>query len=212
MTSYASQAGRADGTSEWNQLDFAVRSIMNRMATATIVQVKAVSGATVDVQPMVHQLDGAANAVPHGIIHGVPVWRAQGGGSAVILDPQVGDVGLAIFAHSDVSSVKANAAPSPPGSLRRFSWADAIYLGGLLNQTPTRWLRFAPDGAIELAGDDTITIRTSGSIRLSTDIVSASGTIAADKIVPMNGVSTTAVDKNGKVLTFTNGILTGVSA
>lgn len=209
MTSYAGQATPPSGTSQWNRLEFAMRSILNRTATMTLVQVKAVDGLSVDVQPMVHQLDGADNAVPHGVVHGVPVWRYQGGSSAVIVDPVVGDIGIALFAHSDISSVKATKAAAPPGSRRKFSWSDAIYMGGILNGDPTQFIRMNAAGGIDIKASGAITINASdgqNTIKLTGGLVSTVGNFAAG-----NGVTTVAVDKNGKTLTFTNGILTGAT-
>ena len=142
---FAGLADRDSGNSEFNRMDFVVRSIMGKMATMTLVQVVAVSGGSVDIKPIVTQLDGAGNAIPHGVIHNAPVWRYQAGSAAVILDPVVGDIGVALFAQSDISSAKFNKAESTPGSRRRFDWADAIYLGGVLNGAPTTFVRLLGD-------------------------------------------------------------------
>ncbi len=202
---YAGTGTLASGTSEWNRLDFAMRSIVNKMATATLVQVKAVRAGSVDVQPMVHQLDGAKNAVPHGVIHNLPVWRYQAGGNAVIMDPVVGDIGLAVFAHSDISSAKANKAPSNPGSFRKFDWADGIYLGGVLNAEPTQWVKFLPNGGVELVATAQVKMTTSGTVLLDAGLVSTTHTLAAG-----NGATGTFTSQDGKVVTVANGIVTRI--
>lgn len=147
---FTGMAGLADANGEWNKLQFAIRQVMNRMATTNLVQVKAVEetpdGWTVDVQPMVAQVDGAGNAVPHGVVHNLPVWRVQGGTSAVIVVPVVGDIGIAVFASTDISGVKRAKEPTTPGSGRRFDWADGMYLGGILNALPTQFIRLDDDG------------------------------------------------------------------
>lgn len=147
----------ASGTDEYNQLDFVVRSILNRIGTATLVQVKKVTAAGevapvgfIDVSPMVAMIDGAGKTTPHGIIHNVPYFRLQGGTNAVIIDPVVGDIGICVFASRDISSVKQNKAPANPGSRRTFSYADALYLGGVLNAAPERYIRFKSDGDVEI--------------------------------------------------------------
>lgn len=154
---YAGQGDRQSGTSEWNRMDAAIRSVMNKMATMTLVKVLALRGRTVDIQPIVAQLDGAGNAVPHGTIHNVPVWRYQAGGVAVIVDPVAGDIGMAVFAHSDISTAKATGTDSPPGSKRRFDWADAVYLGGLFGSEPTTSIRLGPDG-VSIDSDQPVVI------------------------------------------------------
>lgn len=149
-SAFTGMAGLADANGEWNRLQFAIRQVMNRMATTNLVVVRAVEetadGFTVDVQPMVAQVDGAGNAVPHGVIHNLPVWRVQGGTSAVIVVPTVGDIGIAVFASTDISGVKRAKEPTTPGSGRRFDWADGMYLGGILNAAPTQFIRLDQDG------------------------------------------------------------------
>jgi hypothetical protein len=181
---YTGFAGLQNLGSEWNRLDFAVRSILNQTATTTLVQVKAVSGSTmtgfaVDVQPMVSQVDGAGNAVPHGTIHAMPVWRVQGGISAVIVQPAVGDIGVAVFASSDISGVKRSGAPTTPGSARRYDWADGIYLGGLYG-TPTQTI------VMDAAG---VTITSAGTVTIDAPTLAVTGDITTGAGSTFNGKS-----------------------
>jgi len=160
---YTGTAPPAAYSGDWNQMEFAIRSVMAGMATTTLVQIKAVraqsGGYVVDVQPMVAQVDGAGNAVEHGVIHGMPVWRVQGGTSAVIVEPAVGDIGVAVFCSSDISGVKKNEAPSPPGSFRKFDWGDGIYLGGVMGAAPTQFVRMDAAG-ITLTSPTAVTVDT----------------------------------------------------
>ena len=155
---------------DYNAHAFLIQSLLNRAATATLVQVKAVTNAGgiapvgyVDVQPMVAQVDGVGNAVPHGGVHNLPYFRIQGGASAIILDPQVGDIGVAVFCDHDISAVKASKAPATPGSWRRFDMADGVYIGGVLNGTPTQYIAFTSSGisiaapTVAIIGDLTVT-------------------------------------------------------
>ncbi|KML48199.1 hypothetical protein VL15_30575 [Burkholderia cepacia] len=118
-----------------------------------LVEVKAVTNAGsvspvgfVDVLPLVNQLDGSDNAMPHGVIHNLPYFRLQGGANAVIIDPQVGDIGLAVIEDRDISSVKANRGPANPGSKRIFDMADGLYIGGFLNGAPSQYVQFSAAG------------------------------------------------------------------
>lgn len=135
--------------------DFIIRSVLAGIATATIVKVVAVTNSggvepvgTVDIQPLVMRINGDGQIFSHGTIHGVPYQRLQGGANAVILDPQVGDIGIAVFASRDISSVIATKAESQPGSRRMFSWGDAMYIGGILNGTPTQYVQFSAAGIV----------------------------------------------------------------
>lgn len=136
-----------------NALQFLVRQILTEVHTATIVEVQASTNAGadeavgfVDVKVLVNLLDGEGKAHPHDTIHHLPYYRLQGGANAVILDPQKGDLGIALFAERDISSVKTNKAQSNPGTRRKFDWADGMYIGGLLNGVPTQYVRFSSSG------------------------------------------------------------------
>lgn len=187
---YTTFGALPDATSEYNRMAFVVRSIMAQQATTTLVIVRAVDGDTVDVQPMVAQVDGAGNAVDHGIIHGLPVWRLQGGNSAVIVVPAVGDIGLAVFASTDISNVKRAKEPTTPGSFRRFDWADGIYLGGLLNAEPTQFLRMDDSGVTITAADGQPVTINADSVVVNADTVSMSGDLSVTGSITSGAGST----------------------
>jgi len=150
---YVGTGEEGSRASDLDATSFLVSQIINRIATTALVRVTAVSAAgevspvgLLDCQPMVHQIDGHGVGVPHGIINNVPYFRLQGGANAVILDPQVGDIGIAVFASRDSSSVKSGKVPGVPNSRRRYDWADALYIGGVLNGMPVQFVRFSADG------------------------------------------------------------------
>jgi hypothetical protein len=141
------------GSSHFNAISFIVSQLLNARNVATLVEVKAVTNAGglspvgfVDVMPLVNQLDGDGNAVAHGVVHNLPYFRLQGGANAVIIDPEVGDIGMAVFADRDISSVKASGAAANPGSMRRSDMADGMYVGGFLNGMPNQYVQFNSGG------------------------------------------------------------------
>lgn len=127
------------------------RFLSGKMFT-TIVMVKAVypgeenQMSFVDVRPMVHGTNGAGEMIERGDIFNVPVWRLQAGDRAVIMDPEVGDIGFISCCDEDSRNVKKNQSPSLPASSRNHSYGDAIYMGGLLNQAPLQFAKFHRDG------------------------------------------------------------------
>jgi len=173
-------------TSEVNAQAHLFQSLASRMATATVGLVKAVTpggtgGASfVDIQPMVSQVDGAGNAVPHGTIHNVPVFRLQSGGNAVILDPAVGDIGIVVFAMRDISVVKTSRAPSQPGSARRYDMADALYIGGVLNGGATQFVQFVSGGGINITATGPVNITTSGAVAITSSALTHNGKNVGD--------------------------------
>ncbi|MDR9839464.1 oxidoreductase [Herbaspirillum huttiense] len=161
---YKGQQGPNSSAGDFNLQQFMIRQVLGEASTSTVVKVVAVTNAGglepvgfVDVVPLVAQVDGYGNATPHGTIFGLPYSRLQGGDDAVILDPKVGDLGIAIFADRDISSVKATKAAANPGSKRRFDMADGMYLGGLLNGTPVQYVQFTA-GGINVVSPQKITL------------------------------------------------------
>lgn len=193
MTEQRGQQQPTTPASEYNVLAFVVQSLLQKLQTVTLVRVVAVSNAggvspvgTVDVQPLVNQMTGNRQPVPHGTITNVPYFRLQGGANAVILDPQVGDIGVAAFASRDISAVKTAKAPANPGSFRQFDWADALYFGGVLNGVPTQYVRFTSEG-ITVVSPTLVTIQAPDVV-IDGDL-SVSGAIVADGNVTGQGVS-----------------------
>lgn len=185
--SYSTNQQYGDAASDYGMMQFMINSLISRKATATVGIVRAVTNTGgvspvgfVDLQPMVAQVDGNGQPTPHGIINNVPYFRLQGGANAVIIDPAVGDIGIVIFASRDISSVKNNKAPSNPGSRRQFSMSDGLYLGGILNGTPTNYIRFDSDG--------NITLKPASVVNVMGDL-HATGTITGDVDVIADGKS-----------------------
>ena len=153
-----------DGSSDFNAHSFLIWQILRTIAGARLVEVKAVTNSGgvspvgfVDVMPLVNQLDGSDDAVPHDVVHNLPYFRLQGGTNAIIIDPPVGDIGVAIIEDRDISSVKASKAQANPGSKRIFDMADGLYLGGFLNGTPTQYVQFAA-GGVSIVSPNKVTI------------------------------------------------------
>lgn len=137
-------------------LSFFVQQLLNDMQTVALVEVVNVTNSGglsevgfVDVRPLVNQVTGRRDAVPHGVIHGIPYFRLQGGTDAIIIDPKMGDIGMCGFCSRDSSGVVATKKAANPNSSRKYNWADGLYFGGFLNGTPSQYIRFSAEG-IEL--------------------------------------------------------------
>jgi hypothetical protein len=154
-SSGAGQQTPTDGNSDFTVITFIVRQMLAQLDTMKLVKVVKVTGGggaiaaagTVDVQLLVNQIDGDGNATENGVVHGVPWYRLQGGKNAVICDPQVGDVGFVVVSDRDISNLKAPGAKKQvnPGSFRKYSVADGVYIGGALNETPDQHIVFTDD-------------------------------------------------------------------
>lgn len=164
------QQGQTVPSDEHNLLDFHIRQVLNGARTHMPVQIIAFhpgsgsnSQGTVDVQPMINQVDGQGNQTPHGIIYGIPTLRTQSGGAAIIMDPSVGDIGLMSISDRDMSALKANnGAQSNPGSMRTHDAADGIYTGSILNKTAVnKFIKLSGSGIT--MGDEFGNAASSGS-------------------------------------------------
>ncbi len=167
----------------FNSISFIAQSLINGMATATMVRVTAVHNTgdlspvgLVDIQPLLNQQDGFGNPTPHNIIHNCPYMRMQGGTNAIIIDPQVGDTGLAVFNDKDISKIIANQQSNGggasqlanPDSGRRNSFSDGMYFGGFLNGTPEQYIQFNTEG---------ITITSPTSVTINAPLITLNGVV-----------------------------------
>jgi hypothetical protein len=170
-----------------NAIDFVVRRIIAGKTSNALVQVLAVHGGgiaaapTVDVQPLVDQLDGLGNRYPHGTVFSLPVFRLQAGTAAVICDPKVGDKGAAVICDRDISIVKSTGARSGPGSHRQNDWCDGLYFGSFLGGTPTEYVELTGNG-INIVTPGKLTVSASnmsldsnGNLTVKGDVTAGSG-------------------------------------
>jgi len=205
--SNAGQAGLATTFDEVTRLQFVVGQMIAEMQTVALVEVVGVSNdggvspvGTVDVRPLVHQMAGNRTAVPHGIIYKIPYMRLQGGANAIILDPQVGDIGMCGFCSRDSSTVVATRRAALPASLRKYNWADGLYIGGFLNGTPTQYIRFSANG---------ISIVTPELAVTQSAVVDGSLTTTGNVSVG-TGATGSFVSLSGQVVTVANGIIINI--
>jgi len=162
---FAGQQPLAAGTTPYNAMAFVFEQLLARAAFCKVVEVKAVDSEakTVDVLPLLKQVDGLGNTTEQLTVFGLPYIALQAGTTAVEMTPVVGDRGLCIVVDRDISSLKENKAPSQPGSRRRNSISDGVYIAGLFNEAAEQYVRIAPEQitikapTIAVEGDLTVT-------------------------------------------------------
>ena len=201
------------GNGEFNQLSFVIQQQLAKLSVGTLVQVKAVHPGAgllvgfVDVLPLVNQVAGDGTAQGHTTIYGVPYLRIQGGANAVIVDPVVGDIGMAMFADRDLSSVKATGAAASPASARRFSLADALYFGGWnLGVQPTAYVQVTQGGINLVLPDGTSIALTPGLCTINATATKVNGTLEVSGAATFDATATVAG------LLGVNGGMTGTGA
>lgn len=176
------QMSPEDTSGEYAVRDFHIKQRLKSIHTNKIVKVLAVydsnmqpvtkentgqTGATgfVDVQILVNQRDGQGNIMPHGTIYSVPFSRGQGGGSGIIIDPQVGDMGVMACSDRDISSVVASRDQANPGSYGVMQASDGMYMHSILGGEMNNFLSFKGDGiVIQDMNGNTFTLNADGFV------------------------------------------------
>lgn len=171
------QAALNDPEHPYNTLTQFIDAALGKIATVKLVKVMGIGElggvgpvGFVDVKIMTNLVDGLlGSSMEQDTVFHLPYFRYQGGANAFILEPAVGDIGFAVVCDRDISSVKNNRDTANPGSFRRFSIADGLYVGGILNDTPTQYIQFTSNG---------IKIRSgTGNIDLNGLIINQSGQV-----------------------------------
>lgn len=187
--------------SGFNAQDFFVRQIIKRMvSTAIPVRVDRVdraadgSGALyVDATPLICQTAADGTTLDPVSIPHLPYFRYQHGTAAVICDPKVGDVGLAIFAQQDVSRLSGGTEPVGPGSFRCFDMSDGFYIGGFWGQKPKTFIRIEDTGDVTITAPQTVVVNTAAAtVNASStcDVNTATATVTATSSVTIDTPAT----------------------
>ena len=159
-----------------SQQKYIIETLISNVNTLTLVKVIAVS-VPVDelapigfcsIQPLVQKVDGNNNVYPRGVIENVPYLRMQGGTNAIVLDPVVGDVGLAGFCDRDISMVKRTGKEAAPNTLRQYDINDAVYLFSCIAAMPSQYIHFKSSG---------IDIKTTGDLNINGLVIKSDGTL-----------------------------------
>lgn len=140
---------------------YAFDMLMSERYFIEIVNVVDVRGdapnLVIDAMPLVMRTDRTGAQIQNSILYDIPVFRLQRGSSAIIMNPVVGDIGMIAICDRDTTLVRANRKESVPGSGRKHSKSDALYLGGFLNSQPTEYVEFTGSG-INIKSPGTVNI------------------------------------------------------
>lgn len=180
----------SDNASEVNRLNYIIKTALSGLRTAMPVQVMSVTNnggvspiGYVGVMPLVSTLDGDGQVVDHATIYNVPYMRIQGGSNGIILDPVIGDIGLAIVCDRDITAVKSAKKVSAPGSLRKNDMSDMVYLMTIIGAAPTQYIQFNSSG-ITITSSNNVTVNaptavvnSSTNVTMNTPILKVSGDI-----------------------------------
>ena len=145
------------GSSPINALEFFVKSLISKTVyTAFPVTVTAVertgtgSGAGyVTVKPLLMPRNVEAQGIAVTTIPRLPYFRLQHGTAAVVCDPKIGDIGLAVVAKHDI-----------PATFREFDRSDSFYIGGFWGPAPSTFIHIEDSGEITVEAPASVVIKT----------------------------------------------------
>ena len=147
--SYQGELTPEDMATQENVMMALMRQFLGRKCFSGLVTVESVESGDelspvgmVTVSPMVHQIQANGSIIPHNKIYNLPYCRLQGGENAIVIDPAVGDIGMAIYTDRDISIVKETRKSGPPGTRLRNHFSSGLYVGGFLNGAPQQYIHF----------------------------------------------------------------------
>jgi hypothetical protein len=184
---YTENASFGLSTDEIARVRYQFDTFIREMYACLPCKVLAVNGGglapvgTANIQPLIQQQTATGEMVPYPVIYNAPYFRLQGGANAIIIDPEPGDIGFAVFSSRDISGVKRTRGAASTASLRKFSLSDAIYVNGILNSTPRQYIQFSNAGitvysptAINLTAP-TVTITADQQVTVDTPLMTITG-------------------------------------
>jgi hypothetical protein len=185
---------------DYAALVFAIRQQLSLVSTMTLARVVSctneggiVPAGTLTVQPLVNMLSGDGVAFPHKELYNVPYMRLQGGANAVIMDPQPGDVGLIGFCERDISVVKKTKAMGNPGSARKFSKSDGVWIATVwAAQAPAQYIVMTDEG-VTVVSPTAITLQAP-VINLRGEVVQEDGDVSMSQALDVQGQIHSATD------------------
>ena len=189
-------SGEFTGSSEYNVLDFVIRSIVCGLVNTAIpvrvdkVERPAEGGGAgyLSATPLIKMRSAKGDALDVVSIPKLRWFRLQHGAAAIIVDPKPGDIGLAVFAQQDVSALNGGSEPIQPGSFRSYSISDGFYFGGFWGQKPTTFIRIEDNGQVTVTAPQSVvvnsinvTVNASGSTKIDSPSVTITGDTTIEK-------------------------------
>ena len=124
-----------------NELDFFVDGKILEINTIKICQITKVNGDTVNVKPLVLNLDGDKKPIEATELKELPFIRQQGGASGFVIEYNVGDIVLVGFCDRDPQGVIRSKKETAPATYCPFPLSGGIVLGAVLFNVPEVYVK-----------------------------------------------------------------------
>lgn len=208
-----------------NSMEFFIRSLISQVVSTSLpVVVTAVerkgedAGAGyVTVKPLLQPRNNSGDGLEVTTIPKLPYFRLQHGKAAIICDPKVGDIGLAVVAKHDISNINGSTTPKVPATYRKFDPSDSFYIGGFWGKAPEVFIHLEDEGTIKIKAPIKITmdapeceVNASTSFTVNSAQINLNGPISGGG---SGGADATFTgDVNAKGISLTSHTHTGVQS
>jgi hypothetical protein len=208
-----------------NSMEFFIRSLISQVVSTSLpVVVTAVerkgedAGAGyVTVKPLLQPRNNSGDGLEVTTIPKLPYFRLQHGKAAIICDPKVGDIGLAVVAKHDISNINGSTTPKVPATFRKFDPSDSFYIGGFWGKAPEVFIHLEDEGTIKIKAPTKITMEAPEcEVNASTSFTVNSAQINLNGPISGGGSggadATFTGDVNAKGISLTSHTHTGVQS
>lgn len=208
-----------------NSMEFFIRSLISQVVSTSLpVVVTAVerkgedAGAGyVTVKPLLQPRNNSGDGLEVTTIPKLPYFRLLHGKAAIICDPKVGDIGLAVVAKHDISNINGSTTPKVPATYRKFDPSDSFYIGGFWGKAPEVFIHLEDEGTIKIKAPTKITIESPEcEVNASTSFTVNSAQINLNGPISGGGSggadATFTGDVNAKGISLTSHTHTGVQS
>lgn len=208
-----------------NSMEFFIRSLISQVVSTSLpVVVTAVerkgeeAGAGyVTVKPLLQPRNNSGDGLEVTTIPKLPYFRLQHGKAAIICDPKVGDIGLAVVAKQDISNINGSTTPKVPATYRKFDPSDSFYIGGFWGKAPEVFIHLEDEGTITIKAPTKISmeapeceVNASTSFTVNSSQINLNGPISGGG---SGGADATFTgDVNAKGISLTSHTHTGVQS
>lgn len=208
-----------------NSMEFFIRSLISQVVSTSLpVVVTAVerkgeeAGAGyVTVKPLLQPRNNSGDGLEVTTIPKLPYFRLQHGKAAIICDPKVGDIGLAVVAKQDISNINGSTTPKVPATYRKFDPSDSFYIGGFWGKAPEVFIHLEDEGTIKIKAPTKIwmespecEVNASTSFTVNSSQINLNGPISGGG---SGGADATFTgDVNAKGISLTSHTHTGVQS
>jgi len=173
----------SDFVDSTNALLFLINNEMDKIKTMMLVRVLSVNpiDSTVNVIPVVKEVNVNNNPIPNDVIPNIKYIRWQFGTNAIKALPTIGDIGVMLIAKKDIS--RTSIVSGITTTKREYCLQDGIYIGGLCgyNLEPTQFIDFSETG---------ITITTPTDLTINAQTATINAGVSANVISPSVNLGT----------------------